>query len=92
MLGEADVVNVNKIQDSYTLTPLSKYGTGYQPQIPENQDTTVERAVLPTGLEFFDLLGQLLKSFHRQKQIEPHLTHLRRLGSGLDGRHLTTPI
>ncbi len=61
--GQDDVANVNKIQDSYTLTPLSKYGTDYQPQAPAQLDTTVENYSVPTGLEFFDTLGQLLQQF-----------------------------
>jgi hypothetical protein len=61
--GQADVPNVNKIQDGYTLTPLSKYGTDYQPPAPAQPDTTVENYTVPTGLEFFDTLGQLLQQF-----------------------------
>jgi hypothetical protein len=61
--GQADVANVNKIQDGYTLTPLSKYGTGYQAPVPAQQDTTVDTYSIPTGIEFFDTLGQLLQQF-----------------------------
>lgn len=63
LLNAADVTNVNQIQDSYTLTPLSKYGTVYRPPAPEIPDTTMDRAELPSGVEFFDLLGQLLDQF-----------------------------
>ena len=61
--GQDDVANVNKIQDGYTLTPLSKYGTDYQPPAPAQPDTTVDNYSVPTGVEFFDTLGQLLQQF-----------------------------
>ena len=61
--GQDDVANVNEIQDSYTITPLGQYGAGYQPPAPAQPDTTVETYDLPTGLEFFDTLGQLLQQF-----------------------------
>jgi hypothetical protein len=58
-----DVANVNKIQDGYTLTPLSRYGTDYTPETPADPNTTVKNYAVPTGLEFFDTLGQLLQQF-----------------------------
>jgi hypothetical protein len=61
--GQDDVANVNKIQDSYTLTPLSKYGTSYVPPAPAQPDTTIENYSVPTGLAFLDTLGQLLQQF-----------------------------
>jgi hypothetical protein len=61
--GESDLANVNNIQDGYTLTPLSKYGSGLQPEPPANPNTTVKVYKLPTGLQFFDVLGQLLEQF-----------------------------
>jgi hypothetical protein len=61
--GTNDLANVNKIQQGYTLTPLSKYGTNYQPPYPAHPVTTPTNSVLPTGLQFFDSLGQLLKDF-----------------------------
>jgi hypothetical protein len=61
--GASDLPNVIKIQEGYTLTPLNKYGTGYKPEPPENPITTVTVYALPSGLEFFDVLGQLLEKF-----------------------------
>lgn len=61
--GQGDLANVNKIQDGYTLTPLSKYGAAYQPPAPAQPNTTVKAYQLPSGLQFFDTLGQLLKQF-----------------------------
>jgi len=61
--GPGDTRNVNRIQDGYTLTPLSEFGTGYRPKPPSEPDTSVETYSVPTGLGFFDTLGQLLATF-----------------------------
>ncbi len=82
VLSATDVPNVNKIQDGYTLTPLSKYGTGYQPQPPANPDTTVDNAALPTGVAFFDTLGQLLEQFPPPAADKPALDTFASVGIG----------
>ena len=56
--GSNDVATVNRIQDGYTLTPLSQYGTNYTPKNPTNPNTTIQNYQLPSGLEFYDMLGQ----------------------------------
>jgi hypothetical protein len=61
--GPDDVANVNKIQDGYTLTPLSKYGSDYRPPVPAQPNTTVKTYDMPSGLEYLDTLGQLLQQF-----------------------------
>lgn len=61
--GPDDIVNVNGIQDGFMLTPLSKFGTAYQPPAPSNPVTTVKNSSLPSGIQFFDALGQQLKLF-----------------------------
>ena len=48
--GSSDLTNVNLIQDNYTLTPLSQYGTNYRPKNVTNPTTTVQNYPLPTGL------------------------------------------
>jgi hypothetical protein len=58
-----DVANVDKIQNGYTLTPLSKYGTNDRPKRPAHPNTHVINPPLPTGMRFFDVLGQLLKKW-----------------------------
>jgi hypothetical protein len=63
LLGPSDVATVDTIQDGYTLTPLSKYGTSYQPSVPANPRTTVTKHAPSTGLQFFDELGQQLALF-----------------------------
>jgi len=61
--GPDDVAAVSQIQAGYTLTPLSKYGTGWKPEPPASPDTTVTTYQVPRGLQFFDRLGTLLREF-----------------------------
>ncbi len=61
--GPSDVTAVNAIQDGYTLTPLSRYGTDYQPVVPAGPITSVTKHVPATGMAFFDQLGQQLAMF-----------------------------
>jgi hypothetical protein len=63
LLGPDDVATVDAIQDGYTLTPLSKYGTSYTPAVPANPRTTVTKHTPSAGLQFFDELGQQLALF-----------------------------
>ena len=80
--GQDDVANVNKIQDGYALTPLSKYGTAYQPPAPAQPDTTVDTYDVPTGLAFFDTLGQLLQQFPPPAADKAQLAALATVGIG----------
>lgn len=61
--GPSDLANVNKIQDGYTLTPLSKFDTNYRPPTPSKPVTTMTESSVPEGLQFFNELGQQLKLF-----------------------------
>jgi hypothetical protein len=62
--SRADIEAVNEIQDELTATPLSKYGKkGWKPRPPKGSDTTVDDPGLPTGVAFFDKLGELLKRY-----------------------------
>jgi len=61
--GAGDIPTVNRIQDGYTLTPLSKYGTDYVPPTPVNPVTTVMQHGVPSGIAFFDQLGAELAAF-----------------------------
>jgi hypothetical protein len=61
--GNKDLPNVHRIQDGYTLTPLSKFGTDYQRKRPAHPRTKVTTHSLPTGLHFFDVLGRQLQKF-----------------------------
>ena len=63
LLGPDDVATVDTIQDGYTLTPLSRYGTSYQQPVPTDPRTTVTKHAPAAGLTFFDELGQQLAQF-----------------------------
>lgn len=80
--GNNDVANVNKIQDGYTLTPLSQYGTDYQPKNQTNSNTTVQNYQLPSGLDFFDVLGQQLNQFPPPPIDQPELRKFAEVGIG----------
>ncbi|MEI6363276.1 MAG: DUF1254 domain-containing protein [Actinomycetes bacterium] len=61
--GPDDVTTVNAIQDGYTLTPLDQYVSGILPSPPGPTQPTITQYSIPTGLAFFDTLGQLLQQF-----------------------------
>jgi hypothetical protein len=82
LFGAEDLATVNKIQDGYTLTPLSQYGTSFRAPAPETPDTIVDQATLPTGVEFFDLLGQLLAQFPPPKADQAVLDEFAVVGIG----------
>ena len=80
--GADDAATVNAIQDGYTLTPLSKYGAAYEPPEPANPVTKVTQVAIPTGLAFFDTLGQLLATFPPPEADAPELARLATVGIG----------
>jgi hypothetical protein len=80
--GSDDIENVNQIQDGYTLTPLSKYGTGYQPENPTDSNATIHTYQMPVGLDFFDVLGQQLEQFPPPQADQPALNRYAEVGIG----------
>ncbi len=80
--GSSDLENVNSIQDNYTITPLSKYGTNYHPTIPTDPNTIIHYYQMPTGLGFFDVLGKLLDQFPPPPADHPILDRLAEVGIG----------
>ena len=80
--GPGDVANVDKIQDGYTLTPLSKYDTNYTPPAPSSPETTVTKYQMPTGVQFFDALGQQLAAFPPPARDDAELRKLAEVGVG----------
>ncbi|MBI5232222.1 MAG: DUF1254 domain-containing protein [Coriobacteriales bacterium] len=80
--GASDVAAVNRIQDGYTLTPLSSFGTNYLPPTPAHPRTTVKSYAVPTGLQFFDVLGQQLKQFPPPAADEAALRKFAEVGIG----------
>ncbi len=82
--GPDDIANVNKIQDGYTLTPLSKFGTNYQPPASSKPVTTVTESSVPDGLQFFNELGEQLKLFPPQDKDKVELRKFAEVGIGPD--------
>ena len=80
--GSSDVATVNRIQDGYTLTPLSRYGTNDQPKNLTNPNTTVQYYQIPGGLDFFDMLGQQLEQFPPPPANQPALDRFAEVGIG----------
>ncbi|MEI6796962.1 MAG: DUF1254 domain-containing protein [Methanomassiliicoccales archaeon] len=80
--GSNDIENVNRIQDGYTLTPLSQYGTNYHPENTTDPNATIHYYQVPTGLDFFDLLGQQLEQFPPPQADQPALRRFAEVGIG----------
>ena len=80
--GNNDLANVHRIQNGYTLTPLSKFGTDYHPKPPAHPQTNVKNYPLPSGLQFFDVLGQQLKQFPPPAADKAELRQLATVGVG----------
>ena len=78
-----DFKAVHKIQNQTTLTPLSKYGKkGWKPKPPKNPDTTVDNPPLPSGMDFYDTLGKLLKQYPPPAADQAELDKLAQIGVG----------
>lgn len=80
--GPSDVAAVDRIQDGYTLTPLSRFGTRWTPPTPTDPRTTVTQHGVPTGLEFFDRLGDQLSLFPPPTADAPTLARFSSVGIG----------
>jgi len=80
--GTSDLTTVNLIQDNYSITPLSKYGTNYQPINITNPNSTVQYYQMPTGLNFYDMLGQQLELFPPPSADQAELNRLAKVGIG----------
>ena len=80
--GKWDVKNVNRIQDRYALTPLSKFGTDYRWRRPEHPRTEVVTFRLPGGLRFFDALGRQLQRFRPPARDAAALRGFAKVGIG----------
>ncbi|MCB0870403.1 MAG: DUF1254 domain-containing protein [Solirubrobacterales bacterium] len=62
--NKKDVAAVNKMQDATTITPLDKYGKkNWKPKPPKKKDRTVNDIAMPTGLDYFNVLGREMKKF-----------------------------
>ncbi len=90
--GPSDLRSVHRIQNRYSITPLSKYGTNWRPSPPRHRDTKPFDATIPgTGpgddpLDFYRALGKEMKRFPPPRRDAPLLAKLRPygIGPGLD--------
>jgi hypothetical protein len=60
VLGQSDLPAVHKVQNGYQLIPLAEYvkhGLRWSPPRPRHVVTTPKTVVEPSGLKFFDQLG-----------------------------------
>ena len=83
--GVEDIHTVNKIQDGYTLTPLSKYGIEYQmPSMPDvtKTENLAKTYGIPTGMDFYDTLCQLIQQFPPKPEDESILKTFLSVGIG----------
>jgi hypothetical protein len=84
----ADTPNVVRIQNRYSLTPLSRWGTGYKYPRPGHIDRHITQFVVPgtaphaNPLAFFDALGDALAAFPPPARDRPLLRQLRQVGIG----------
>jgi hypothetical protein len=88
----ADTPNVVRVQNKYSITPLSRWGTAYKPRRPTHVDLRAATFTVPgTGphanpLAFFDALGDQLRRFPPPRRDRPLLRRLSRVGIG-PGKH-----
>ncbi len=87
--GPSDLPEVHRIQNGYQLVPLGAYervGLRYRPPRPRHIVTTPTRYAEPTGLAFFDRLGDALKQSPPPARDHAILSELATIGVG-PGRH-----
>ncbi len=83
-----DLRNLHQIQDAYSITPLSKFGTSYTPPAPKKAVTKPTEATIPgtqpgeDPLAFYTALGKEMLKFPAPAADRPLLTQLRTLGIG----------
>lgn len=90
--NQADLVNVHKIQNEYSITPLSKFGTSWTAPAPKKRISNAPEATIPgtqpgeDPIQFFVALDKQLKLFPPPARDKPLLAKLRPygIGAGLD--------
>ncbi len=90
--NQADLVNVHKIQDEYSITPLSNFGTSWRPAAPRRIIRDAPATTIPgtqpgeDPMRFFVALDKEMKAFPAPAQDRPLLAELRPygIGAGLD--------
>ena len=86
--GPRDLDNVHRIQDQYTVTPLSRFGTRYKPGRPRKILTRSTGHTIPgtqpgeDPLAFYSALGREMLKFPAPAADRPLLAQLRGVGIG----------
>ena len=83
---KADFAAGRKLQKRYSLVPLNRLAN--PPKPPSGSPGKLVKAELPTGLAFFDALGDALKENPPPSRDKPLLDRLARFGIGI-GKHPT---
>jgi hypothetical protein len=82
---QSDLPAVHKVQNGYKLLPLSayvKHGLGWTPPRPKKIVKTSPKVTEPTGLQFFDKLGEALEASPPPARDHAILAQLRAVGVG----------
>ena len=83
-----DLGNVHRIQDQYSITPLSKFGTDYKPPRPTKIISKSTPATIPgtqageDPLAFYTALGKEMLKFPPPAADRPLLSQLKKVGIG----------
>ena len=86
--GPQDLRNLHRIQDEYSITPLSKFGTAYKPARPRKIITKSTDATIPgtqpgeDPLAFYAALGKEMPKFPAPAADRPLLAQLKTVGIG----------
>jgi hypothetical protein len=86
--GQADLASVHRIQNEYSITPLSKFGTDWKPTKPKHPNRTVHNATIPgtqpgeNPLNFYVALGKEMQLFPAPARDNALLAKLRPYGIG----------
>ena len=84
--GPNDLANVHRIQDGYTLTALAAFLGRARRRVPAFTGTsggsTAHQYSLPTGLDFFDVLGEQLRRFPAPPAESALIHRLEQVGIG----------
>jgi hypothetical protein len=86
--GPQDLGNVHRIQDEYSITPLSKFGTAYKPPRPKKIVTKTTETTIPgtqpgeDPLAFYAALGKEMLKFPAPAADRPLLAQFKTVGIG----------
>ena len=76
--GESDLPTVHRIQNRYSITPLSKFGTDWRRKPPRHVDLTPAEATIPgtqpgeDQLDFYRALGRAMQKYPAPLADDPY--------------------